>query len=118
MELSLEVRRHADAVAVAVTGEIDMHTAPELGGKLRELIEGGEHRIVLDLSGVDFLDSTGLGVMVGAMKELSEHGGWMRLVCPEERVLRVFRITGLDQKVAIFGTQDAALAQGLDRHAW
>lgn len=82
---------------VAVTGELDVFTAPQLEAALQELISQGRADIVVDLSGVEFLDSTGLGVMVKALKWAREAGGGLRVVATQERITKVFTITGLDE---------------------
>src|SRR5207248_9099888 len=75
-------------------------------------VSQGSHQVVVDLEGVDFLDSTGLGVLVGGLKRLRSHDGDMILVCTQPRILKVFEITGLTKVFAIFDTVDAALAAG------
>ena len=67
---------------------------------------------MLDLEGVDFLDSTGLGTIVSALKRARTHGGDLRLVCTEARITRLFEITGLDKAVPLHPTLDAAIAEG------
>lgn len=78
-----------------VTGEIDAFTAPMLRERLLELVAKGAVHIIVDLSGVVFLDSTGLGVLVGGLKRAGARDGSLTLVTSEERILRLFRITGL-----------------------
>jgi anti-sigma B factor antagonist len=95
---------------VRVAGEIDVYTAPQLREQLDHEIEGGVRDLVVDLSGVTFMDSTGLGVLVGRLKQIRLNDGSMLLVCAHDRVLKVFVITGLDKVFAIFPTVDAALS--------
>lgn len=95
---------------VQVVGEIDVYTAPQLRERLDEEIEAGRHDLVVDLSGVSFMDSTGLGVLVGRLKQIRLNDGSMRLVCAHDRVLKVFVITGLDKVFAIFPTVGEAVA--------
>jgi anti-sigma B factor antagonist len=82
-------------ILVAVGGEIDVYTAPRLREALREAIQGGARRLIVDFNAVDFLDSTGLGVLVGGLKLLRANDGELVLVCAVERILKIFRITGL-----------------------
>lgn len=89
---------------VAVTGELDVFTAPVLEQELQACIESGKADIVVDLTGVDFLDSTGLGVMVKALKWAREAGGGLRVVATEERITKVFTITGLDEVMQLSGS--------------
>ena len=78
-----------------IGGEIDAHTAPRVRERLAELLDQGQYRIVVDTERVDFMDSTGLGVLVGALKRVRTNNGELALVCSESRILKVFEITGL-----------------------
>src|SRR6266568_9415936 len=87
----------ADCAVLRVTGEIDVYTAPELRQQVIHLVDDGIRHIVGDLRGVDFLDSTGLGVMVGSLKRLRLLQGSLKLVTGDGRVLQLFTITGLSR---------------------
>ena len=80
---------------LAVTGEIDIATAPLLRDRLDKAIEGERSLMIVDLSSVTFLDSTGPGVLIGASKRIYEAGGSMNLVVVEPRILKLLGITGL-----------------------
>jgi anti-sigma B factor antagonist len=110
MDLGLDVTEHDGATVLAVRGEVDVYTAPRLREKLVELVSQGKYRIIVDLEGVDFLDSTGLGVLVGGLKRLRSHDGDLTLVCTQHRILKVFEITGLTKVFAIHSTVDDAVA--------
>jgi len=111
MELGLEVDESRPPYTIlAVTGEVDVYTAPRLREKLVDLVGQGHRKIVADLEGVDFLDSTGLGVLVGGLKRLRSHGGDLSLVCTQPRILKVFEITGLTSVFSIADSKDAATA--------
>lgn len=110
MQLRTEVTELAGWSVVSVYGEVDVATSPDLRERLIELINEGRHRLVLDLEGVDFLDSTGLGTIIGALKRARTHGGDLRLVCTETRITRLFEITGLDKAVPLLPSLDAAVA--------
>jgi anti-sigma B factor antagonist len=97
---------------VQVVGEIDVYTAPQLRERLDAEIDAGRYDVVVDLSGVTFMDSTGLGVLVGRLKQIRLNDGSMRLVCAHDRVLKVFVITGLDKVFAIYPTVGEAVAAG------
>jgi anti-sigma B factor antagonist len=115
MELSLANRTVAEHTVLEVGGEVDVYTAPKLRERLVELVDGGARHVVVDLGRVDFLDSTGLGVLVGALKRLRAAGGTFGLVCSKEPLLKIFRITALDQVFPIFASVDeAAAAPGRD----
>jgi anti-sigma B factor antagonist len=87
---------------VTASGEIDVATAPPLRDRLQALTTSGKANIVVDLLGVTFLDSTALGVLVGALKRCREAGGDLPLVIAEPRILKVFEITGLTGVFPIF----------------
>ncbi len=110
MQLRTEVSELAGWTVVSVYGELDVATAPELRERLIEQISDGHLRLVLDLDGVDVLDSTGLGTIVGALKRARTHGGDLRLVCTDTRIMRLFEITGLDKAVPLLPSLDAAVA--------
>ncbi len=111
MDLGIEVDdSRPPHVVVAVRGEVDIATAPKLREKLVELASQGAKQVVVDLDGVEFLDSTGLGVLIGGMKRLRGLDGDLTLVCTQPRILKVFEITGLNRAFTIYETVDAALA--------
>jgi anti-sigma B factor antagonist len=105
-EESLGEGRHV----VAVRGEIDLFTAPELKAKLGEAIEGGATRVVVDLSETSFLDSTALGVLIGAVKRVRSRDGALVIVNTDPNIAKTFEITGLDQIFTISDTRDGAVA--------
>lgn len=109
MELSLDHRAYGDRTIVEVGGEVDVYTAPKLREKLVEVIGDGSYDIVVDMSEVEFLDSTGLGVLVGGLKRVRAHNGRLALVCQQERILKIFRITGLTKVFEIYDSVDQAL---------
>ncbi len=110
MDLTLSTRTEREHTVLAVSGEVDVYTAPALRDRIADLLDGGQHRLVIDLAGVEFLDSTGLGVLVAGLNRAREVGGSLSLVCPQERVLKLFRITGLDEVFTVHSTVDEALA--------
>ncbi len=111
MDLGIEVdESRSPHVLVAVRGEVDIATAPKLREKLVELASQGAKQVVVDLDGVEFLDSTGLGVLIGGMKRLRGLDGDLTLVCTQPRILKVFEITGLNRAFTIYETVDSAVA--------
>jgi anti-sigma B factor antagonist len=110
MELSLSTRTVAGHMVLEVGGEIDVYTAPQLRERLVSMVDGGARHVVVDLGRVEFLDSTGLGVLVGALKRLRGVGGELSLVCNQERLLKIFRITGLDRVFTLYPTVEGATA--------
>ncbi len=110
IDLGLE-RSDRDGWAVlSVAGEVDVATAPRLREQLIELVNEGQYRIVVDLEAVEFLDSTGLGVLVGALKRVRTYDGELALVCTESRILKVFEITGLTKVFPMHRSVDEAVA--------
>lgn len=110
MDVSVHTVVHGEQVVVQVAGEIDVYTAASLREKLADLIDADHTDVIVDLTGVTFMDSTGLGVLVGALKKVRGFGGRLQLVIDQEKVIKVFRITALTQVFTIHETLDAALA--------
>ena len=115
MDLRLRTRPSAapskSVALVEVAGELDLHSAPQLRAELGRAIEShAMPRIVVDLAGVTFLDSTGVGVLVGALKKAREAQGALHFCGAQTRVRRVFEITGLIGALPLFSTRDEALA--------
>jgi anti-sigma B factor antagonist len=97
------------AVVVAAGGEIDYAASP----KLRELLTRASHSdgppVIVDLTKATFIDSTAIGVLVGAATKLEEFGSEMAIVCADEQILNIFKIVGLNEVVSINGSRDEAL---------
>lgn len=104
MDLTLATKDEGDRTVVEVGGEIDVYTAPKLREQLVDLVNAGRYHLIVDMEGVEFLDSTGLGVLVGGLKRVRAHDGSLRLVCTQERILKIFRITGLTKVFPIHDT--------------
>lgn len=104
----MQTQPQGELTVVTVDGELDVHTAPQLSKTLDGIYAGG-HSVVVDLSGVPFMDSTGLSVFVTALKRTKEADGRLGLVVTEPAVLKVFTITGLDTVLAVHDSLDAAL---------
>ena len=110
MDLTLATSEVDGKTIVAVGGEIDVYTAPKLRDKITELVAEGVYQIVIDMEAVEFLDSTGLGVLVGGLKKVRAHDGSLELICTQDRLLKIFRITGLAKVFVIHDSADGALA--------
>lgn len=107
MSIAIEVEQRDGWDVVRVAGEIDIRTAPELRDLLAGVLDRGADRVVLDLEGVEFLDSTALSVMVGAHKRLVRKGTGLVLVCTREPILRVLNVTGLSRVFRVHDSLDA-----------
>ena len=110
MDLTLATSEVNGTTIVAVGGEIDVYTAPKLRDKITDLVANGVYQIVIDMEAVEFLDSTGLGVLVGGLKKVRAHDGSLELICTQDRLLKIFRITGLAKVFVIHDSADGALA--------
>lgn len=97
-----------DGLVVSPSGALDVAGAPALHTLLQRALDDGAARIVLDLSGVDFIDSTALRVLVSVHKRLSATG--FAVVCPHARIRRIFDLTALDRVLTLTNTVDEALA--------
>ncbi|KWW97985.1 anti-sigma B factor antagonist [Carbonactinospora thermoautotrophica] len=109
MELSLPTRYEDGFAIIEVVGEVDVYSAPELRKCISDLVDEGYIHLILDLNGIRFFDSTGLGVLAGGLKRVRSRRGSLRLVCTSERVLRPFRITGLHKVFAIHASTEEAI---------
>ena len=110
MELSVSRLPNGDTPVVAVSGEVDVYSAPELRERLSELLSAAEPSLIVNLAEVSFLDSTGIGTLVAGLNRAVQFGGTLTLVCDHERILKLFRITGLDSVFAIRPNVDEAVA--------
>jgi len=91
----------SDSFVLAAGGELDLHTVDRLREKLADVLEQGGRRVLVDLTGVSFMDSTALGVLVNAAQALRSSGGRLVLVADDPRVTRVIEITGLERVFSI-----------------
>ena len=113
-----EERSDAGVDIVNVSGEIHVSTAPRFSRRLNAVIASGKTMLVLDLSAVEFIDSTGLSVLLSGLRLVNQRHGRMALVCTNPTVLRIFEITSLDATFDIFADRPGAiahLAEGMSR---
>jgi anti-sigma B factor antagonist len=108
MEFDIRSQQDGGICTVEIEGEVDLYTAPRLKEELVALIEGGCTHVIVDLDNVAFIDSSGLGVLVGALRRARERDGAVRIVCARESILKIFRITGLDKVFPIFASASEA----------
>lgn len=98
------------AHVICVRGEIHVTTTPRFAERLTAAIEGGKTAVVLDMTGVEFIDSTGLSVLLNGLRLVGQRGGHLAIVCANPTVLRLFQITGLDGTFDMFADRAAAIA--------
>jgi anti-sigma B factor antagonist len=107
--ISVDTHEREGWTVIAVAGEVDVVSAPELRGEIVRVVSEGSTQVVLDLTGVVFIDSFGLGVLVGAVKRVQAHDGRLRVVVGEARVTAVLELTGLDRVLDLHDTLESAL---------
>lgn len=111
IEIRLETRSEGSWTVVDVAGEIDLFSAPQLKERIAQLIGEGTDRLLVNLEKVGFMDSTGLGVLLGALKRVKERDGSLAIVCPPGPVHRVLTLTGLHKVFSIYESlEDAAVS--------
>lgn len=114
MELNVQVEERGPWTVARVHGDIDVATAPRLRERLIGCISAGRPDLVLDLDDVGFLDSTGLGVIIGVLKRARTHGGDLRIVATRPNLRSLFELTGLDRTLPLADTVDAAVGDGAE----
>ncbi len=108
MQIITSSHRDGQWTVVTVAGELDVVGGPDLRQAVMREVQSGNHHLVLDLTGVDFIDSFGLGVVVGALKRTRLLDGDLRLVVPDPRVRRVFEVCDLDRVFDLHPDLEAA----------
>jgi anti-sigma B factor antagonist len=108
-DLSIHVHVSGGMHVFELIGSLDIATAPTVRAALLEASERGDHRLIVDLTKLEFLDSTGLGALIGGQRRAKEFDGDVRLVATEGQILRLLRITGLLKVFSVYPTLDAAL---------
>jgi anti-sigma B factor antagonist len=103
-QLAFTVHLNGHGVILTVCGEIDLATAPQLDAKLTDLVDNGAGSVVVDLTPVGFMDSTGLTVLLAGRQRARARGRSIELVCPEGPVLRVLRMTGVEKVVPVYSS--------------
>jgi anti-sigma B factor antagonist len=111
-DLKLRVHVVGGIQVFELSGSLDIATSPTVRASLLEASARGDHRLIVDLTNVDFLDSTGLGALIGAQRRAKEFDGEVRLVVKEGQIVRLLRITGLLKIFAVYPTLDGAVNDG------
>jgi anti-sigma B factor antagonist len=115
MHLDIAVARHGGFTVLSPRGDLDVATAGRLREAVTDALVAGDLDVMVDLAEVEFIDSTGLGALVGGRRRALALNGSFALVCAEDHLLQVFRVTGLDKVLAIAGTVEEATAGALPR---
>jgi anti-sigma B factor antagonist len=111
MDLDVETTQQGDASILTLRGEIDVYTAPRLRQTIVDLVDGGARWLVVDMEKVDFLDSTGLGVLVEGLKRVKTRDGHLSIVATHDKILKIFDITGLNKAFPIHSTVGEAVQE-------
>lgn len=109
VDFSVSHQTVGDCAVLAVRGEVDVYSAPALHDALGSLLASDAKAVVVDLTAVGFLDSTGLGVLVAARTAALDVGSALPIACDHARILKLFKITGLDSVFEIHPSVDAAV---------
>ena len=113
IEFRLDVESRGDGRAVLrVAGEVDVYTAPQIRERVQDLAAKGTVHLIADLGQVEFIDSSGLGALIGGLRRVREDDGSLVLVIPARRILRVFQLTGLTKAFVIYDNLGDALSAG------
>ena len=107
--LTIRVRNEQDHAIATVAGEIDISTVTQLRDRLFELAASSRN-LVIDLDQVTFIDATGLNALAGTANRAAAHRGTLHVVCSRPKILKLFRLTGLDRRIPLALTLDEALA--------
>lgn len=108
--MDITTQEYKRVAVMSVTGRVDSSTAPELESQLNQLVDHGQHHIVLDLKDVEYMSSAGLRAMVHILKLVKHVNGDLRLANPSARVEEVLRLAGLTSIFSIHPTQEEAVA--------
>ncbi len=110
MDIKVAVREAPGGTYVVdLTGEIDVYTSPKVKDAISKLIDDEHYYLVINLEKVRYIDSTGLGVLIGGLKRVREHGGSVNLVCTNPQIKKIFDITGLVKIFGIFDDEPGAM---------
>jgi anti-sigma B factor antagonist len=117
MHLEIDVAERDGYTVLSPHGEIDFATGPQLKEAVTDALVAGRVHLVVNLLGVEFIESTGLGALIGGRRRARALDGSLSLVCAESSVLKVFRVTGLDKVFEIHDSVEAATAKPLSGYS-
>lgn len=107
MLLRVDCSSEADTAAISASGEIDLATVNTLRSAIAKAMQQGASHLTLNLNKVTYIDSSGLGTLIGAHKRLTSSGGTLTIRCSQDRILRLLAITGLDRVLTVTGRDEA-----------
>jgi anti-sigma B factor antagonist len=110
VELGMTTSTVGEATVLSLAGEIDIQSAPGLVSRLEELDSEGARRVVVDLSAVDFLDSSALGALIAAHRSISGAGRSLCVACPKPHISKIFRITRVSDVIDLYDSVEDAVA--------
>lgn len=99
-----------DITLLRVTGDLDMYTLPKAKNIIKQIMDSGHHRILIDLENMDYIDSSGLGFFIGTLKKLKEKGGALKLINLNSYIQGIFKLINLNYIIEIFEDQETAVA--------
>jgi len=109
LDLRINTKTLNGIPVIELEGEVDVYTAPRVKSRLIDLVDEGKFQIIVNLEAVDFMDSSGLGVLVGGLKRVKPHDGGIAIVCTKDKILKIFKITGLTKVFSIYSSTEEAL---------
>ncbi len=109
MDLGIAVRRNGRITVIQLTGELDAYTSARFREVMVDAIESGGENVVVSMAEVQYIDSSGLGALVGGLKRSSERNGRVVIVCAQPQVRKVFEITGLEKVFPLYSTEEEAI---------
>ncbi len=117
MDLSINVRRDAAVPIIDLSGEVDAYTSARFREAMIDVIEAGTASLIVNMMKVEYIDSSGLGALVGGLKRSSEHGGKILIVCDNIQIKKVFEITGLEKVFHIHDVESDAVEELVNDNA-
>lgn len=109
MDLLISVRYQGSVPIVDLSGEVDAYTSTRFREAMVDLIDNGAASLVISMMKVEYIDSSGLGALVGGLKRSTEHGGKILIVCDNPQIRKVFEITGLEKVFPLFDVETEAV---------
>lgn len=109
MDLRISVRKRGGVAVIDLAGELDAYTSSRFREAVIESIENGSASLIISMLSVEYIDSSGLGALVGGLKRASERQGKILIVCDQPQVRKVFEITGLEKVFPLFDAEDEAV---------